>query len=84
MRCIGRCARFETRSGCAGPLLRACKGIGLGPMRPSRRPPCGLLRMKAFLNASKGLPHAEGARSARLEARKNAVQSIPSDALSMR
>jgi hypothetical protein len=32
---------------------------GFSVVRPSRRPPRGLLRMRSFLNAIKGLPHAE-------------------------
>jgi hypothetical protein len=33
--------------------------VWIGVVRPSRRPLRGLLRMRNFLNAIKGLPHAE-------------------------
>ena len=44
--------------------------------RPSRQLLRSFLRMKGSDNAVKGLPHAEGARRARLEARTAALQLI--------
>ncbi len=47
----------------AGPTeeeaVRKSTGVWIGVVRPSRRPLRGLLRMRSFLNAIKGLPHAE-------------------------
>jgi hypothetical protein len=44
------------------PAKEAVRKFTIGwisAVRPSRRPPCGLLRMRDFLNAIKGFPHAE-------------------------
>jgi hypothetical protein len=56
------CPLFEPGAG-SGPLLSRLSGKStiawISFVRPSRRPLRGLLRMRYFLNAIKGLPHAE-------------------------
>ena len=66
---------------CKGPdpgLRRKRRARWISAVGPSRQPLRGFLRMRNFLNAIKGLPHAQGAHWARLEARTAGMQPISS------
>src|ERR1700730_4630247 len=57
--------------------VRKFTGVWISIVRPSRRPLRGLLRMRSFLSAIKGLPHAEERpKRARLEARTASLQLV--------
>jgi hypothetical protein len=55
---------------------KEAKSGWIGAVRPSRRPLSGLLRMRDFLYAIKGLPHPEERRKARLEGRTTAMHQF--------
>src|SRR5712691_2948767 len=61
------------------PRFRACEEIEtgwIGVLLPSRQPLRGFLRMRIFLNAINGPPHAEERPWARLEARWAPMQRL--------
>ena len=59
------------------PRVKESPQAGNGVVRPSRRPPRGLLRMRRFLNATKKRPHPEEAQRAVSKDAQEHVQQTP-------
>jgi hypothetical protein len=72
--------RFRSCSPVARGVLPALEAVSkshggwINALRPSTRPLRGRLRMRKCYNAINNIPHAEGARRARLEARTASMQ----------